>query len=283
MNNKAEKKKKNTIENYIGCGQNIGKRGEQQDSFGICDIYDEELLRESGMVAVLADGMGGLEGGREASQTAVDIAIRTYENKAVSEKIIDALIRAVYLANEEIYNIADRKDIYGNMGTTIIAVAVHNSKFYWVSVGDSILYFMRDGILKKLNNEHNYGNKLDDAVLRGDISWEYAQNQPERHHLTSFLGLDEIEELDYSKQPIVLKENDVILVCSDGLTNTLSRQEIRRIVDCKQTSFQDIADNLIISALNKDEEFQDNITVVLLGADGFIEPKSKKTTKKRRM
>ena len=275
MKTKSRNTKKNSsntfnLSMYIGASQHIGRRSEQQDSFGFCDICDQELINENGLIAVLADGMGGLEGGREASGKAVDITVETYANKAVSENPQDALLRAAYLANEEICEIAETRNIMGNMGTTLIAVSIYNSNFYWLSVGDSAIYFLRDGSLRKLNAEHNYGNQLNNAVLKGEISWEYAQNQPERHHLTSFLGLDEIKEIDYSKEPIELAAGDKILLCSDGLTNALTRHEIQEILESGGNGMQDLSDRLINAALERDMQYQDNVTIVLINADGFV-------------
>jgi len=275
MKTKGRKTKKNdnnkfNISMYIGASQHIGRRSEQQDSFGFCDISDKELINENGFIAVLADGMGGLEGGREASATAVDISVQTYSNKAVSEDPQDALLRAAYLANEEICKIAENRNIIGNMGTTLIEVSVYNNNFYWLSIGDSALYFLRDGSLRKLNAEHNYGNQLNNAVLKGEISWEYAQNQPERHHLTSFLGLEEIKEIDYSKEPVELAAGDKILLCSDGLTNALSRHEIQEILESGGTGMQDLSERLISAVLEREMQYQDNVTIVLIDAAGFI-------------
>lgn len=244
-----------------GNAQHIGSRAEQQDAFGFSDIYNHELIKKYGAVIVLADGMGGLLGGKEASQLAVQTFLNAYMSEDSSIPINEKLIRACHTANSAITNYAREIDSVGGVGTTLVAAVVYENHLFWVSVGDSHIYLIQNGLLKQLNTDHVYAKELDAKVMLGEIREEEALFHPERQSLTSFIGLEAIPELDYSLKAIPLFSGDQIILCSDGLYGSIS--EVEMLTLCKFDP-QESAEQMVEAALLKQKPHQDNLTVAIL-------------------
>lgn len=244
-----------------GNAQHIGSREEQQDAFGFSDFFDKELVDNAGVLAVLADGMGGLNQGKLASTTVVKTMIDIFSNKALSEKIIDLLHRSIRIINKKVLNISDIK---GYTGTTLICAIIFKNQLHWISVGDSRIYHFRNGELIKLNVEHNYGNELDELFENGKISEHEALESDKRHMLTSYIGIPHLEKIDFSETPINIENDDLILLCSDGLFNTLTEEEIISKLKENITNPQSVAEELVKDTIDKNMEYQDNVTLVIL-------------------
>ena len=147
--------------------QNIGSRGNQQDSFGFSDPGAGRFLEHGGFVAIVADGMGGLAHGDAASQLAVKAFLEAYAAKMETEPIPDALERSVRAANQAVFDLAVSAGAPGDVGTTLVAVALRPDSLHWISVGDSAIYLSRGGQLNLLTTSHVYGRTLDARVERG--------------------------------------------------------------------------------------------------------------------
>jgi PPM family protein phosphatase len=244
-----------------GNAQHIGARTEQQDAFAFSDLTDHESVKKYGVLGVLADGMGGLRGGREASQAAVQTFLHTYLNStftSIEERLDDAL----FIANKAVYELSLQKELQGQMGTTLIAAVIKDQYLYWRSVGDSRIYLYRQQKLIQLTKDHIYGTKLDEKAAQGEITTEEALHHPERNYLTSFLGLETIPETNCQPNPLVLLPADRILLCSDGLYGRLNELEVIQALDLNP---QKAADHLIQSVLKKQHPRQDNVTAAILG------------------
>lgn len=242
--------------------QDIGARERQEDSFAFSDLSDKEFVDNNGVLAIVADGMGGLARGDRASQVAVSIFLREYNQKNGDDSLDHFLRRTLNIANYAVFDLAlDENDSEIDLGTTLIAAAVYKGKMHWVSAGDSLIYFLRDNKLEQLNKEHIYANQLALDVEKGLISKKEADQHPERSYLTSYLGMPELQEMDYNNDPIDLKPGDIVLLCSDGLNNTLSEHEIKEVLSSESNN---IAEELVQKALSKKERHQDNITVLAL-------------------
>ncbi len=245
--------------------QHIGARERQEDAFAFSDLSDSDFVENNGVLAVVADGMGGLAKGDRASQVAVSIFLREYSHKENSDSIDKFLRRTINIANYAVFDIAlDDNEQEIGLGTTLVAVAVHEGRMHWVSIGDSLIYLYREDQLKQLNKEHIYANQLEADVENGLITRKEAETHPERSYLTSYLGMPELHEIDCNSEPVDLKQGDAILLCSDGLTNTLSGKEIKKVL--KQSS-ENAAEELVNKALNKKKRHQDNITVLVLACE----------------
>lgn len=254
-----------------GNAQAIGSRTEQQDAFGFTDKDNAELVERCGVLGVVADGMGGLALGRQASQLAVETILRVYSVKSQDESIPDALHRALQEANIAVLSLAKEEGLQGKVGTTVVAAVVHEGLLYWVSVGDSRLYLYRRGKLRQLTQDHVYAVELARAVERGIISKEEAETHPERRSLTSHLGVASLDEVDCNVEPFDLLAGDHLLLCSDGLYGSLSDNEMAAVL--KKAPGR-AAETLIQCTLAKQYPHQDNLTAVIMGwepEEGFLQ------------
>ena len=247
-----------------GNAQHQGSRKEQQDDFGFTDLNDAAFVAHAGVLALITDGMGGLTLGREASLTAKRTMLREYEKKLPSESISAGLERALQSANAAVVELARLNGKEGEAGTTLAAVVVHDRDLHWVSVGDSRIYLWQQGTLTQLSKDHNLANYLSQQVLNNHMTLEDAEDHPDRNALVSYLGLQELTEVHKSKEPLFLGIGDRILLCSDGLYNTISGQEISRIL---AQNAQKAANELIEAVLTKGKNNQDNFTVAILACD----------------
>jgi len=205
--------------------------------------------------------MGGLSCGDEASRKAVHVFMREYCRKKNGDPVNDALWRALKVANTAVFDLAFDGKEEKDLGTTLIAAVIEQGKLYWVSAGDSRIYLFRNKSLKQLTRDHIYGNHLQLDVASGRISQKEADNHPERSHLTSYLGLIELPETDQCAQPLPLHNNDVVILSTDGLYDTLNESEI--IATLKKEA-QNPAEELVKETLVRNSKYQDNITVVTL-------------------
>ena len=244
-----------------GNAQHIGARSEQQDAFGFSDHSQTSFVAHGGVVAVIADGMGGLAHGSEASHTAVSAFLKAYQSKAQDEAIPDALLRSIHTANEAVAALAHAAGTKNGLGTTLAAAVMHDQSLYWISAGDSRVYFHREGHLTCLTADHTYAADLSEQVDKGEITQAAALTHPERASLTSYLGLDTLPKVERSLRPFPVQPGDCTLICSDGLYRALSEEEIAAGL---QNESSQICDVLVQRALAKGIPAQDNITVLTL-------------------
>lgn len=247
-----------------GNAQHIGGRNEQQDAFGFSDISDKELVDNNGVLAAVADGMGGLCKGKEASNLVIKTFLNTFSNKVSNKNVQDVLNKSLYGSNLELNKMAKHLGLEGNIGSTLVAVIVYKDDLHWISVGDSRIYLYRNDCLSLLTEEHIYARDLEKAVCTGHITEEDALNHPDRECLTSYIGIEELLQIDKNDKPLKLISDDIILLCSDGLFKTLSDKEITEIIRQNKVEPQNIAEELVSEVLKKEKLFQDNITVVIL-------------------
>lgn len=241
--------------------QHIGSRSEQQDSFGFSDPSQSSFVEHGGIVAVVADGMGGLAHGSDASQTAVSGFLRAYEAKSPDEPIPDALLRSIRVANDAVTALARAADARNGLGTTLAAAVLHKESLYWISAGDSRVYFHRDGNLTCLTTDHIYAADLSEQVTKGEITQAAAMTHPERASLTSYLGLDNLPKVEHSRRPFPVESGDSVLICSDGLYRALSDDEIAAGL---KNDAPHVCELLVDRALAKALPAQDNMTVLAL-------------------
>lgn len=244
----------------IGNAQNIGRRETQQDSFGISDIKNEKLCIEKGVLGIVADGMGGLSNGAEVSAI-VTTSMLNYFNKQIflSDASIE-LLNMVTLANRNVNNYLKNNSI-GQSGSTVVAAVIKEMNLYWISVGDSRIYLYRNDSLIKVNHEHNYASELDEQVANGIITAEEALNDPQRNALTSYIGLEEIPKIDRNVRQFTLLKGDKIILMSDGVYGSISDEEIASVME--QKAFE-AAHKIEAMVINKNKQYQDNLTVVIL-------------------
>ncbi len=241
--------------------QHIGARENQEDSFVISDFSNSQAVEVNGVLALVADGMGGLAFGEEASRTAAEAFLKIYEERSADEAIWDSLKRALLNANTAVFDLALNGDVEHDLGTTLVASVIYGDELHWISAGDSRIYLYREDDLQQLNTDHTYANYLEDDVANGKLTRQEALEHPERDYLTSYLGLPELKEISLNEKPLKLKAKDKILLCSDGLTNTLPA---KRIAELLKSGVTKVAEEVTRAVLMANKPYQDNVTVVVL-------------------
>ena len=221
--------------------------------------YASVFTNQEGIkLAILADGMGGHRAGDIASQMAVLNLGNAWEEQDLTddEKIAQWFIQAIQEENALIYQRGQEQPEYNGMGTTIVAAALSEERFTIAHVGDSRAYLIRDGKIIQLTEDHSLVNEL---VKSGEISEEMAVNHPRKNILTRSVGMPGTVEVDVSTYIWQLK--DRLLLCSDGLTNMLSEEMIKTIVN-QEGTLSDKVTELINQA--NEAGGADNITVLLI-------------------
>lgn len=246
-----------------GNAQAQGDRDEQQDAFAFSDVDDLSFVAHGGVLAAVADGMGGLSGGRAASAGAIRAFLDAYCAKPEGEMIDAALDRALTRANEAVCDVvsppggADHR----RGGTTLVAAVLHADGLHWVSAGDSRIYLVRGGHAEPVTLDHNYGLELDARVAAGTLSATEARMHPDRESLVSYLGDVEVPAVDRSHTPFPLRPDDLVLICSDGLYRAVDTDEMGRLATPRRDP-QALCEDLVARALDKHLPHQDNCTVL---------------------
>ena len=241
--------------------QHVGARKEQQDSFAISSITDEGFISHGGILAIVADGMGGLAEGAKASSLAVKTFMDSYCAKESAESIEEALRRSLQTANDAVYALAKELDQEGNCGTTLIAAVLHDSGLHWIYAGDSRIYLTDGATLQQLTEDQIYARNLEKAVKKGIMDEETAACHPQREALTSFVGDKEVNEVGYGTMSGTLPVGATVMLCSDGLFKFMPESEI---IDLYNHSGEGRAQRFVDAVIGKQNKGQDNVTVVCL-------------------
>ena len=208
---------------------------------------------------ILADGMGGYNGGEVASRLAVETAknyIKSYFSSIQLDKesIIQFLREAVDFTNKAVYQMSREEKELEEMGTTLEICLILANKVFIAHVGDSRVYRIRKDFIRKLTTDHSYVEKL---VKDGTITREQAYTHPKKNMLTQAIGC----EPEINPEVIVkgFLKDDILLMCSDGLTNMVTEEEIFNIVrtDVKK------ANEILVSRANEHGGI-DNISVIIV-------------------
>lgn len=247
--------------NYkVGNAQHIGKRKAQEDYFGFSDITSSERIARKGICAVLSDGMGGLSNGREISEYVVATTLALFENLDYSLSICAQLEAIAKKINEKVSK-EFSQDGKSQAGSTLVATVIYKDKLFWACIGDSRIYLFRNGYLYQLNEDHNYKNKLLKDYIEGAVPLNAAFEDPQKDSLTSYIGNSNIQCIDANRISFSLQKGDKIMLCSDGVYNSLSDFElINRLKEEPQLASEKIAQDV----LNKKISSQDNLTVMII-------------------
>lgn len=215
----------------------------------------------AGFLAVLADGMGGLSKGTEASRAAVDVYLMAHAEWNAGEPVPAFMERTANMANTAVFDKAYENGEEVELGTTLVAVLAKDDHLYWAAAGDSRIYHCRGEQLTQVTQDHIYGNQLQAEVDNGSMTAEEAREHPEHDYLTSYLGLPEIPELEMCREPMALLPGDRVLLCSDGLYQVLPYHEL---VDVLHQPDLNPAEEMIRRTLERNVRHQDNVTVIVL-------------------
>lgn len=250
----------------IGKIHDIGRRDYQQDSFG-----QTAVLRNTGILAVLADGMGGLSGGERVSQKIVMEAL-TFGSTLQANQVPTALPGMVAGINHAVNQMLGPKGLYTS-GSTVVSALITGNALRWISVGDSRVYLYRDGQISQLSRDHDLLQDWMPDILEGKRSMAESLRDPNGRKLTSFIGMGELRHVDYNRTPIPLLPGDRVLLMSDGVYGTVSDAEMAAILrDCGsvQLAASHIGQRIMGAAL----PYQDNYTLIVLGYDPPDQPRN---------
>lgn len=203
---------------------------------------------------VVADGMGGHRAGDYASKYTVEVLERELK-RSDEEDVERALIQAVKVANHELIREAGTDEHLKGMGTTIVVATIINQMMYFANVGDSRLYLINQGILQ-LTKDHSL---VEEMVRLGGIKPEEAKHHPDKNIITRAIGAKEDVEVDFYEHR--LKKGDIILMCTDGLSNMVEDEELFHIVQGGRDVVE-AAEMLVETA--KENGGTDNIGLVLI-------------------
>lgn len=188
---------------------------------------------------MLADGMGGAAAGEYASYTLIQAIKTEVQKKILSNEVEKFLYKDIrkYLseviqtANESIYKKAKSDPDYDGMGTTLVAAFIYQDFMTIAHIGDSRAYLLREGKFKQLTHDHSFVQELLDA---GKITKEEAQNHPQKNIITRAVGVSPKIDVDFISLPLFV--GDIVLLCSDGLSNYASESSIIKILKEKADS-----------------------------------------------
>jgi serine/threonine protein phosphatase PrpC len=232
------------------------QRANNEDSYLYWEPEDDSIFPEKGRLAVIADGMGGYEGGQEASRIAVQTVRDIYANSRTPDPKA-ALYDAFTLAHARIQNHGQEHLELQGMGTTCTALAIIGQKLFFGHVGDSRLYLIRKRSVSKLTRDHSYVSRL---VESGIVRSEDAETHPQRHILTAALGSGSEIIPDISHNAVVLEDEDALILCTDGLWGQVTEKEL--ILAVEGTSAEQTC--LALTKLALDRGGPDNITLQVL-------------------
>lgn len=209
---------------------------------------------------VLADGMGGYEGGQIASQSAVE-AVRDFFEKEGDRRVTEETVReAVLGANRAILSRKMKSREFQDMGTTLIVTAVSGGRLYWAHVGDSRLYVMKDGALTQITKDHSFVMTL---LEEGKITKEEMRGHPRKNEITRAVGIR--PSLDVDTGYLALDAPLLVLICSDGLSALLDDEVIRAsLARCGngEDALRDCAEELLREVY--DAGATDNISAIFI-------------------
>jgi serine/threonine protein phosphatase PrpC len=201
----------------VGC-----ERENNEDYFCYWEPQSEEEFRRKGRLAVVADGMGGAEGGEIASRLAVDAVRAAYLQQPDGDPET-SLVEAFRAAHEAILDFVKQRPELRGMGTTCTAVAITRGKAHFAHIGDSRLYLIRGGSVRLLTHDHTAISRL---VEQGIIGAGEAAGHPQAHVLTAALGASKEVAADFSQAGIPLEPGDILILCTDGLWGQISDSEL---------------------------------------------------------
>lgn len=184
------------------------------------DAFAHQVLSDGRVLALVCDGMGGARAGNVASTMAVDIIMDEF--LAEEAHTLDRLKAAAASANRQIFQRASREESCAGMGTTLAAALASREEALILNEGDSRVYHLSEkGGIVRVTRDHSL---VEDLVQRGELTREQARTHPHKNLITRALGAEPELRVDVFRQP--LAAGDYLLLCSDGLSNVVSEQEL---------------------------------------------------------
>lgn len=238
----------------IGKLHELGDRESQQDCFAVSPA---ELYGSHGILAVVADGMGGLADGDKVSEAVVTAMMDGF---FAGEREGNILLPLALQANKSVNQLLGPSGI-GRSGSTMVAGLIRNGYFHYLSIGDSRICLYRDGQLMQLNREHVYENDLSVGALNGIGTLQSAASHPNKAGLTSYLGMGQLKYVDIPAQSVTIRAGDKFILMSDGVYNALQEFEIKNAL---RNDAEKAAECLGAMIAEKAYRNQDNYSAIIL-------------------
>ncbi len=238
----------------------IGDREEQQDCSG---YYMDDMKT----VAVVCDGMGGQNGGKTASNTAVSFVLENIISNKNTD-YVGVLSETTYKADEIISDLRNENGDRLGGGSTMVTVIIENNEMYWSSVGDSRLYILRGDDFIRVTTDHNYIEYLKEKLSESEITYEEFEEEKCRGEaLISYLGIGDLQLVDHNIKPLMLEKDDRIIIMTDGLYKVLNDEEIRSLIKnfVNVREAVEAIDKRVKKVAKKKNLVRDNMTFVVMG------------------
>ncbi len=245
----------------IAGNQINGARDYQEDAFMVTHLGEGEESNAASLV-IMADGMGGHAAGNVASNMATSTFNKTFSSQYPTDDIPEALKQSLLAANDTIHSAVKETPGLRGMGCTMVAAFITRGKLWWISVGDSHLYLLRDRELIKKNADHSYGGYIKRMREMGvDVAPDPSLSP---NMLMSAMIGEEIAEIDLSEEPLQLLPRDRILVASDGL-DTLGQGAVIQY-SAWSSGARECVSALLEAVEAANQPRQDNTTVIIIDA-----------------
>ncbi len=230
----------------------VGKKRQLNQDY----VYTSEMpVGKLPNLFIVADGMGGHKAGDYASRCTVETIVEAV-SKSELESYEDIIREAIEKANAAVFEQSISKEEYNGMGSTVVvATCINEETLLVANVGDSRLYCIGKK-MEQITLDHSY---VEEMVRQGKISPADAKNHPDKNIITRAIGVDSTVEIDFFHA--MLAEEDIILMCSDGLTNMLDDKEIRTVLESRKDIVSKAEE--LVNAANRNGG-KDNIAVVLV-------------------
>lgn len=253
----------NTDKQRIATSTHIGTRKYQQDTAAIPSAMLFNSTDKN--IFALSDGMGGLEGGEKASKISAETLLEDFYSNTDELSPTDFFRKEIDKTDKLVVELRDENGTPIEAGATLVAIITEGDRLYWASVGDSRIYLIRGDEITVFNTEHNYYNThLIKAVENKTITIEEADSDKTKEALTSYIGINGVSLIDMNSEPFILEDNDVVLLCSDGLFKSLDDATIKNIVAENIGNIPSAAKKLTQRAVENRPKGQDNTTVILV-------------------
>ena len=220
-----------------------------------CFLCEEEAVGDFSNLFIVADGMGGHNGGDFASRFCIE-NVRDYIADNKGNSIISTIRSAIKTANERIRERAGKDERLTGCGTTIVLATIKDDILYIANVGDSRLYVLQNDSLSQITEDHSL---VEEMIKSGIIKKEEARFNPHKNKVTRALGAEPDIEVDFFE--VKLEKGDRVLLCSDGVSNMMDEETLEEIIGADK-EISEICRILIDTAVNNGGK--DDATVVMI-------------------
>ncbi|MCL1831696.1 MAG: serine/threonine-protein phosphatase [Oscillospiraceae bacterium] len=237
--------------------QGQGARQYQQDSFALTDITDTA----KGMMAIVADGMGGVSDGDVISRLCTQTAVKLF-GEATTDYVPNELLAQITAESQREARAFIASKGYDYSGSTLVCVILKANELHFTAVGDSRIVLLRGDTVLQLNREHTHKIVLDEQAARGEITFEEARTHKDKDALISYIGVDGEVMRDYNTSPIPLQSGDRVVLMSDGVFGTVPDDVIAKLATIPDITQAGTALENAITTTQKPN--QDNYTAVII-------------------